>query len=235
MVRNAYLNGLTYDQNGRLHVTWCWRETGDPMTNHDLNYAWSPDEGKTWFNGLNSKIGERGKTLLTLDSADLKIVNIGMNRGLANTTTQAVDSHGHPHLVTFHLPDDLPRQPDWISTRQKVHYFHYWRDEKGRWNRNELALSGTRPQMCFDEADNAYIVVVGHRSNPSPYLTIASASAKNRWTDWKVIHRERGPFTGEPRLESYAEAGTLAVYVQQEPADLKSLKSALRVIGFKMK
>ena len=155
-----------------------------------------------------------------------------MNRGLINATTQSVDSRNRIHLATFHLPDDVPQQANWAATRSKAHYFHYWRDDKGEWHRNEMDFIGSRPQLWFDKKDNAYLVFVGDRFNPSPDLSIAAASAKSRWTDWKVIHREHGPFSGQPQVDRYGKPNVLSVYIQQEPKLPKGTASPLRVIDF---
>lgn len=232
--RNPYLNGPNYDKNGRLHVTWCWRETGDPMTNHDLDYAWSDDKGNTWFNNVNQKIGERAKQLISIDSPEVKIATIPMNRGLINATTQATDSKNRIHLVTFHLPDDAPQQPDWSSTRKKTRYFHYWRDKKGEWHRNDLGFNGGRPQLAFDAGDNAYLIFAGDNYNPSPNLSIAAATAKTQWTDWKIIHREPGPFTGQAQLDRYQNAGLISVYIEKKPENVRATASILNVFDFRL-
>ncbi|MCF7220770.1 BNR repeat-containing protein [Lysobacter sp. TLK-CK17T] len=40
--RCAYPNPFRYDRNGRLHVTWSWREDGTGLNgNHDLGYAYA--------------------------------------------------------------------------------------------------------------------------------------------------------------------------------------------------
>ncbi len=233
--RNAYLNGLTYDRRGRLHVTWCWRETGDPMTNHDVCYAWSDDRGLRWFNSAGNLIGTRGSNPVSLDSPGVRVAEIPMNRGLINATTQAVDRKNQIHAVTFHLPDGTPRQPDWLATRQFTRFFHYWRDTKGAWHRNEMPFIGGRPQLWFDEKDNAFMVFTGSRYNPDPKLSIAAATAKSRWNDWKIIHEEAGSFTGQPQLDRYRKPGTLSVYIEEEPANLRSEASRLRVLEFRAK
>lgn len=46
--RNAYWQ-LCMDSSGVIHLSWIWRETWLVETNHDLCYACSPDEGKTWY------------------------------------------------------------------------------------------------------------------------------------------------------------------------------------------
>ena len=156
-----------------------------------------------------------------------------MNRGLINAATQAVDSQGRIHVVTMHLGDAVPSQADWAATKKKANYFHYWRQADGKWQRNEMNFKGCRPQLRFDAKDNAYLVLTGDRYNPSPELAIATASAQSEWTDWSIVHREPGPFMGQPRLDAGDGASRkFSVYVQEEPIDLKSGKSPLRVIEF---
>ena len=52
--RNAYWQ-LYMDKVGVIHLSWVWRETWMVETNHDLCYAYSPDEGKTW-RGINRQV-----------------------------------------------------------------------------------------------------------------------------------------------------------------------------------
>ena len=55
--RNPYLNGISYAGN-RLHASWGWRESaGGSEFNHDLNYAYSDDHGRTWRNSAGTRIG----------------------------------------------------------------------------------------------------------------------------------------------------------------------------------
>jgi hypothetical protein len=228
--RNPYLNGLIYDARGRLHVTWCWRENPDAMSNHDLDYAFSDDGGLTWLNNAGQSIGVRGKRLLTIDSPGVRVVEFPMNRGIINSTTQAVDRRRRIHLVTFHLPDAAPAVTDWDTARRGAKFFHYWRDERGAWNRNEMDFIGSRPQLWFDTTDNAFVIFVGDRFHESPYLSIVAASARSKWTDWKLVHREAGPFMGQPQLDRYAKPGVLSVYIQEEPKTPGDTASPLHVM-----
>lgn len=231
--RNAYLNGLTYDRRARLHVTWCWRETSDPMTNHDLAYAWSKDGGRTWFGNSGTVLGRRQTEVITVETTEARIVKLDMRRGLINATTQAADHRGRIHLATFHLPDGTESPANWETTRRAARFFHYWRDDRGTWRRNEMPFIGSRPQLWFDPADNAYLVFVGDRFTPSPFLSVAAASARKRWTDWRIIHEQRGPFAGQPQVDRHAPAGVLSVYIQEAAAGTNHTSSRLRVITFK--
>src|SRR5690606_4761768 len=51
----AYHNGIAFDPRGRWHTSWTWRTGADStsgftdyQTNHNLMYAWSDDEARTW-------------------------------------------------------------------------------------------------------------------------------------------------------------------------------------------
>ncbi len=53
--RNAYLNTLAVDSKGGIHLSWVWRDTPDVATNHDVCYAYSADEGRTWQKSTGEK------------------------------------------------------------------------------------------------------------------------------------------------------------------------------------
>ena len=40
---SAYIYGPTLGPDGKFHISWVWRNTGDVSTNHDVSYASSPD------------------------------------------------------------------------------------------------------------------------------------------------------------------------------------------------
>ncbi|MEU7906868.1 BNR repeat-containing protein [Actinoplanes sp. NPDC049118] len=60
---NAYLFGIEYDSTGLLHATWTVRETSNVSTNHDLFYAYSRDNGRTWRNNAGSVVATTGGVL----------------------------------------------------------------------------------------------------------------------------------------------------------------------------
>jgi hypothetical protein len=67
---NAYINGLDFSTDGKLHVTWTYRDyvnddpqkvaveagPNGPENNHDLVYAYSEDLGQTWKNTWGQRI-----------------------------------------------------------------------------------------------------------------------------------------------------------------------------------
>ncbi|GEM_PF-556871 len=98
--RNAYVNQLVVDEDGGWHLSWTWRETWDVATNHDILYAYSPDEGATW----QRSTGEAYTLPITEATAEVAFA-IPQRRGLINQTTMAIDARGRPHIATYWQPE----------------------------------------------------------------------------------------------------------------------------------
>lgn len=103
--RNAYWQMCT-DEDGTIHLSWVWRESGDVSTNHDIGYARSNDGGQTW----HKTTGEQYEMPLTFDNAEYAW-RIPQNRALINTTSMAADSDGRPYIVNYWKPEgsDVPQ------------------------------------------------------------------------------------------------------------------------------
>lgn len=96
--RNAYWQ-LCTDKNGSLHISWVWRETGDVATNHDLCYAVSHDNGKTW----HRTSGEEYTLPITADTAEYA-ERIPQASELINTTSMIADDDGNPYIASYWTP-----------------------------------------------------------------------------------------------------------------------------------
>ena len=210
---NAYINGLTFDKNGRLHVTFTWRDTGDTMTNHDIFYIYSDDYGRTWKNNAGTAVGTTGTTFVTDQTSGVKIWTIGTNRGLSNQESQNADNQGRIHLLLSHMQSSEPDAPDWNTARKKSYFFQYWRGSDGVWHETMVPneISKGRGKIAFDSSDNAYAIV--------PAMKIYSASAANNWTDWGPAEmQDNGRFTGEPIFDNsrIKYDGILSVFYQEK-------------------
>ncbi len=97
-MRNAYWQ-LCTDVAGTIHLSWVWRETGDVATNHDMAYAKSIDEGRTWLKST----GEVYNLPITMDNADYAY-RIPQGHELINTTSMCADAQGHPYIATYFRP-----------------------------------------------------------------------------------------------------------------------------------
>ena len=59
---NAYPHALVMKVK-RWHLTWCWRDTPNARTCHDLCYAYSEDRGRSWRNSAGATVAVTGETL----------------------------------------------------------------------------------------------------------------------------------------------------------------------------
>jgi hypothetical protein len=174
---NAYPNGFQFDNNGRLHLTWGWRETPDGTTEHDLMYAYSPDTGATWYTSAGLLAAVTGSTSMTSTSTPATLVwSIPQNKGLWDSEGLGVDRSNRVHTLIAH------------DTLGVSKLFHYYRDDSGTWHCMYTGVTHTYQvqRVVFDNDDNAYLPLGGG--------SIAAASAPG-WTDWKIIDSvENGRF-----------------------------------------
>lgn len=240
--RCSYPNGYDYGPHGKLHATWVWRESSQGA-NHDLMYSYSQNLGKTWRNNLGEPLPEPPG----VGSPAIKVVDISRAHGLMNTHGQAVDSQGRIHVVMWHCTDESlqlagskPGQHRWGPPEAR-RYHHYWRDDDATWHHVELPqVAGNRPKLFMDQADNAYLVYCDAWSRGifslEGKLIIAAATADSRWTDWRIIHTENGPFFNEMLGDTYRwkHQGVLSIMVQQSPKQVQE-PTALRIIDFSLK
>lgn len=231
--RCSYPNGYTYDDQGRLHVAWVWRESSQASTNHDLMYAYSDDRGNTWF----SDAGREFPLPARVDTPGITALNIPRNSGLANGSCQAADSRGRIHVILRHhlgiVQGGPPgAQPSTGKQRPPSGYFHYWRQGPGQWAMNTLPVPGaTRPKLFMDPQDNALMI-----TQSGGNLLILRATADTQWQDWRLIHTEKGPFPTEMVADPvrWKRDGVLSVLVQ-ERSPQGFAPSPLRIIDFKVR
>lgn len=245
--RCSYPNGYTYGPKGRLHATWVWRESSQGA-NHDLMYAYSEDRGKTWRNNADAVIDGPPH----VNSQDITVAKISRAYGLMNTQAQSVDSTGRIHAVMWHCTDASikaagakPGDLRW-GPEDGQRYHHYWRDDNGTWQHSELpGKAGNRPKLFFDKNDNAYLIF-GRKITakkiysgilfPEGDLVIMAATAHSSWTDWKVIHIEKGSFVNEMLGDVYRwnKSDVLSVMVQESPEQNHD-PTSLRIIDFQVR
>jgi hypothetical protein len=125
---NAYPQAMVV-HNGRRHLTWCWRDTPDSKTCHDLCYAYSDDHGRTWHNNDGKKIARLGERFITADTPGIAVWDIPPGKKYINGGSLAVDSSDRVHV--------LVRGEDGSPT-------HFTRDpDTGAWRREKFPESGT--------------------------------------------------------------------------------------------
>ena len=157
--RNAYWQ-LAIDEHDTIHVSWVWRETPDVATNHDMCYAKSEDNGKTW----QKSTGDVYTLPITQDTAEYAR-RIPQNSFLMNQTSMCADSQGRPYIATYWRPDgsDVPQY------HMIYHNGESWQSQQVTYRTTPFDISGTgsrrvpfsRPQIMVDtrsKLDKAYMV-----------------------------------------------------------------------------
>lgn len=177
---NPYINGIHYDPQGRLHVSWVWRQTPDAQTNHDICYIYSDDDGRTWNNAAGTKIGTVESSPVTLTSPGLIVMPMSTNRGLINQESQTVDSKGKIHILQSYIPEGVANTGFWDSRINNGELHHIYQDENGTWQSDMIAPSTrNRSQIAVDRNDNLYVVGAGYR--------VYCAKAADKWQVWNAM------------------------------------------------
>lgn len=120
--RNAYPQ-MTIDVKGTIHLSWVWRETPNVATNHDLCYAKSNDNGKTW----QKSSGE--KYILPINAENAEYVwRIPQNSELINQTSMTTDLRGNPYIATY-----------WRDEKTNVPQFHVVYFDRKSWKMSQIS------------------------------------------------------------------------------------------------
>lgn len=238
--RCSYPNGYDYDDNGRLHTTWVWRENSQ-SANHDLMYAYSDDQGFTWKNNSDEVLRE----VININSPNTVVRDIPRVTGLMNDHGQAIDSKGRIHAVMYHCTEasiiaagSTMGASRWGPDEAK-RYFHYWRDQNGKWQEFEMSFKvGNRPKIFADDSDNLIMIYGGNEETGDDnyrHLIIAVATADNMWQDWQVAGVIKGPFFNEMHGDIYRwqKEGILSVMVQENPEGTHE-PSVLKVVDLRI-
>ena len=197
---NAYLFGIEYDRFGRLHTTWTWRDTPNASTNHDILYAFSDDQGRTWKNNAGTIVARTGSTFITPSTAGTKVWTIPQNRGLINQESQVVDGNGVVHVIASHLPDSAPSNSNFTAAREAAVIHHYFRATNGTWTRRPTPFLErlSRADVGIDSRNNLY---VASGDSKTFKLHIETASAASNWSDWTLRYTSAPIYFSDPLID----------------------------------
>jgi hypothetical protein len=210
---NPYWWRPSFGPDGSLHLAWCWRESGDARTNHDICYIRSKDNGETW----QSVTGRALKLPLTPQSAPIAD-RIPMGSNLINQCTSAVDRQGHPHLA--HYQNDASGRPQ---------YTHLWHDGK-RWVRNVVShrkgtfsLSGggtlriplSRPEIAITRQGTVYFITRDSDAGGGIRLYRSHGKDYTRWDPLNVTPPRENLGEWEPSYDTarLQKEGVLSLFV----------------------
>ena len=210
--RNAYWQA-TVDQQGMIHLSWVWRETADVETNHDLCYAQSPDNGKSW----TKSTGEAYDLPITQKSAEY-IRRIPQGSGLSNQTSMCADADGFPYIAAIWRPrGDVPqyhivyfdgRSWQTIQATQRTQAFHLSGGGTKR-------LPMSRPQIVVD--DNKTVFLIYRDSERGNCVSMARNRdlTKNSWIFENLTSFSVGMWEPSYDTEMWRERQKLHLFVQK--------------------
>lgn len=216
----AYINRMDYDDLGRLHVSWCWRDDYGGGSNHDIYYGYSEDHGRTWKDTYGAVVASTENIAPTDDRtsgacmrqglSSLKIETIPYYKGYINQETQATDSKGRVHIVNSYMVDGT--ETNWTTARTKAVLHHRFRDTDGTWHHNLIRNNGDsvnsycRVQLIIDPADNAIVVANG--------AEIYAATSANKYEDWGLLSdADNDRFCSEPQIDRNAISDGILSFV----------------------
>ncbi|WP_448699330.1 BNR repeat-containing protein [Mucilaginibacter sp. AW1-3] len=233
--RNAYLNGLTYDKYGKLHVSWTWREVKEGVGNRDIGYAYSPDNGDTWYNTKDQVVANLDTSkLISTNSPSIVIKELNRGWGMMNSQSQTIDYNGVVHIVMYHRME-AGAETGWARINKDASYFHYYRKPDGTWQEIKLSLMGNRPKLIVDKHNNLYLIYMRkdhfESQDQAAPLVVARATAANNWTDWKEFFVSKEGYFNEPQIDlvRWQQKGVLSVMLQKAPLS-SGAPSALSVL-----
>ncbi len=164
--RCAYFNDIQF-ANGRIHLTWVWRETPAASDNHDLMFAYSDDNGQTWKNSAGNSLA----LPINLDSPGLNVATIPTNTGLTNHNGCTVDGHGNVH-VTHRI------------TGAYKHYSGIRNGDQYTWSNVTIAtFAGDRTKVYADKITDDLYFLVRHGSAIKMFTTPSNDELWNQWTE----------------------------------------------------
>ncbi len=207
---NPYWWRPAFGPDGDLHMAWCWRDTPDARTNHDLCYARSSDGGRTW----RRSDGRPQPLPITPDNAEI-IDPVPSGSNLPNQCTSAVDRRGLPHFAHY--------QNDGAGIPQYVHLWHdgaQWRREFVGQRRTPFALAGrgslqipiSRPEIAIAPDDS--IIMITRDAEAGGGIRLArSGRAGERWEETTLHAEDLGDWEPTYDLNRLRDTGILSLFV----------------------
>jgi len=213
--RNAYWQMCT-DAKGAIHISWVWRDHGGVQTNHDMGYAKSLDEGRTW----QRSDGTAYRLPITAATAEYA-ARIPQSSELINTTSMCADSKGRPYIATYWRPK---------GTRVPQYHLIYhdgsrWRTEQVSRRKTPFSLSGggtrrllmARPRILADSSgatDKAYMLLRESERGNRVSVAICDDLGKRKWRFEDLTDFSVGMWEPTCDTEMWRRSKVLHLYVQ---------------------
>lgn len=218
---NAYVDGPAPGPDGRFHMVWIWRDTGDAATNHDISYARSPDLVE-W----QDSAGKRIQIPITFNKSDIVDPVPPGGGAINNNVKLGFDSQNRP-LVAFHKFDENGNTQVYLSRREDAGWASYpitdWEDFrwsfsgfgalpdwKVRVGRPELLPDGNILLPIGREGKGAIYVLDGDslehidtRDAPPPFPEVVAEVASSK----KALNQDRLSAGNRPIFRTRSTGG----------------------------
>lgn len=214
--RNAYWQTAIDPRTGAIHLSWCWRErkgNADLVTNHDICYARSADGGKTW----QRADGQAYSLPITAASAEIAWP-VPQRSNLANMTSMAVDSHGHPFIVNTWKPAGEPTEQVHLVFHDGAH----WRlREVGRRQGYPLRLGSengftlSRPLVLIDREDHPIVVIRDAARGWRVSVAVSDDAQYRNWRFEDLTAESVGDWEPTYDATRWDRDGVLSLFVQK--------------------
>jgi hypothetical protein len=208
--RNPYWWRPCVGADGTIYLAWCWRDTPNAATNHDLCFACSKDKGVTW----QRSNGHPQELPIVLANAEV-VDPIPKGSNLINQCTSAVDGLGHCHLVQY-----------FNDSSQIPQYWDEWFDGS-KWHKSQvshrtlkfsfsgggaLAIPISRPEVAVSADGAAFIITRDAEFGGAIRIYHATAPYEN-WQATNVTHDDLGNWEPDYDLARFSDTGILSLFV----------------------
>jgi len=212
--RNAYTNQIAIDRAGVWHLSWCWRESGDVATNHDLCYARSTDQGRTWTRSDGATYA------LPITAATAEVVcHVPQKHELINQCTTAVDSRGRPMIATYWRPEgtDVPQYHlVWYNGKA-------WGSAQIGQRKMPFSLSGggtkripiSRPKLAVDARDRIYMLFRDAERGSRVSVAVCDDPSRKNWRVMDLTETSVGFWEPAYDVQLWRERGVMHVFTQR--------------------
>jgi BNR repeat-containing family member len=220
--RNAYWQAHI-DKKGTIHISWVWRESPDVASNHDLCYARSTDNGRTW----EKSNGEKYSGRITATSAEY-LLKIPEGSELINQTSMTADEEGNAYIATY-----------WRAIGEKIPQYQVLHQTSHGWQHLTLdfritpfSLSGggtkripiARPQILVDGSDDDATAFLIFRDEERGQKVSAAIIRKGKWHIVDLTETSVGAWEPTYDTQLWKEKKSVNLFLQfVEQADAEGL------------
>ena len=202
------------DHSDRLHISWCWRDTSDASTNHDICYLRSTDASCTAFEDAAGK-----PVHLPCSCSFDPAVRIPTGQSLVNQTAMTADKEGNPVIISmWGNGDDFD--------------YRILRFDKEAWNvyslgrrpshsafsgKGTLDLSFARPEIL--SADDGFLLILRDQSSGQSACLLPCRFENGRLFTEAPVPLVSGPLgVWEPLYDPvrWRTLGILSLFIQKQ-------------------